>query len=199
MSPAASHRWGTAGGCRSWSTPRQWVSRWSTAALAGAGWKSSWHRPTWCAPRTRWSPGSPPRRAVDSADRAARFRGGPAGVGADHQAGLVDRLEGAGGDLLEQRDQAIRPLRVGAALEEPVAPVVGQDEPVVLHLDQDGLGVRAVPRGTGAEPGDAEARLEPEPGTHRRQRRVRARARLVPGRPQVGRPRGLPGEPDRVV
>ena len=68
----------------------------------------------------------------------------------------------------------------------------------MLHLDQDGLGVRAVPRGTGAEPGDAEARLEPEPGAHRRQRWVRARARLVPGRPQVGRLGGLRGEPDRV-
>src|SRR5262249_12630132 len=62
--------------------------------------------------------------AGGSADGAAGLGGRAARVGADHQARLVHRLERAGGDLLEQRDQRVRPLRVRGALEEPVAPVV---------------------------------------------------------------------------
>jgi Cys-tRNA(Pro)/Cys-tRNA(Cys) deacylase len=53
-------------------------SRRSTAALAGAAWRSSWHRPTWCAPRARWSPTSPRRPAAEisrSGSQVSRRRG----------------------------------------------------------------------------------------------------------------------------
>src|SRR6202044_1701102 len=133
-----------------------------------------------------------------SADRAAWVRAGLARVAVDHEAGLVDRLEVLGRDVLEQRHQVIGPLREGGAAEVPVAAVVGQDQAVVLHFDQDGLGVGAVRLRRSTEAGHVEARLEAEAGAHRRPAGDAAGARLVPGRPDIGGRGGLGGEPDRV-
>ena len=54
-------------------------------------------------------------------------------VGRDPARALVDGHERPRGDLLELVDEARSSTRVDRALEVPVAPVVGHDQPVALH------------------------------------------------------------------
>ena len=82
-------------------------------------------------------------------------------------------------------------MRVDLTLEVPVAAVVGDDQPVVLHRGEDHLRVAAVPRHV--EPG-----LQAEPGPHRWATAVAA-PRLMPGRPEVPLAGAIDRESDRVI
>src|SRR5437763_1101198 len=84
---------------------------------------------------------------------------------------MVDRglaahdLEGAAGNRLQLIQVLVVPAMIGAAAEEPVGAVVGDDEPVLLHRHRDRMG-------GAVDAGDVVAGLEPQPQPHRR--RVRA-------------------------
>ena len=112
-------------------------------------------------------------------------------VGIDHQRRLVHRLEGARRHLLQLVDQRQGPPGVRGAPEVPIRPVVGHDQPVVLHGPQDHLGLWGVG-------GDVEAGLEPEPGPHGWKVGVAGAAGLVPGRPEERRIGGLGRDADGV-
>ena len=125
--------------------------------------------------------------AGDDGSRLARLTR----VGADHQRGLVDRIERARRHLLELVDQGCWPPRIGGSAEVPVGAVVGQDQPVVLHGPQDHLRLGRVAR-------DVVARLQTEPCAHGREVGVARRSGLVTGRPEIRRVRRLGRHPDGV-
>ena len=114
------------------------------------------------------------------------------GVGVDHQRGLIDRLEVAGGNGLQLVEQRVVPAVLGGAAEVPVRPVVGDDESVVLHGAKHDLR-------RGAEMGDVDVAAHPEPRPHWREGGVACRARLVPRRPQVAAIGSRGGDPDGVI
>ncbi len=93
---------------------------------------------------------------------------------------------------LEAVEVVVRPARVGGAADVPGRAVVGQDHPVALQRRQDDARL-------GREPARVEARLQAHPETHRRERRVGRRARVVAGRVDVGAARLGRREPQRVV
>ena len=116
-----------------------------------------------------------------------------------HQARLVDGLELAGRDSLEQRHQRVWPLRVTRC----------PGRTSCCRCRRESGRSSASPSGppwrlgsTAAEfrqnRATAEAGLQPEPGAHRREPASSPAACLVPGGPQVGRAGRGRGEPDRV-
>ena len=112
-------------------------------------------------------------------------------VGVDHQARLVDGLEGAAWHRLELVEKRGRPTRAGVGPEVPIGTVVVQDQPVLLQGAQDHLGLGRVAR-------DVEARLQPEPGTHRWEVRVGRRPLSGGRRPYVRGVRCRRLDPDGV-
>src|ERR1700728_58605 len=119
--------------------------------------------------------------ALASADRAVRLRAHRSRVRPYHQAGLINSLERPRRYPLEQGHQSVWPLREGAALEVPVASVVGEDQAVVLHLHQDRLGVTTVRLGMLAGPRPMEACPQTQPGAHWRRVRARVGTGVVAG------------------
>src|SRR4029450_4186326 len=79
---------------------------------------------------SRTSSGSSPPELRGRASGPVREGGGASG---DATRVLVDGDEGARGDALELIHEPEGPPGIDGPLEVPIAPVVGDDEPVVVH------------------------------------------------------------------
>jgi hypothetical protein len=115
-------------------------------------------------------------RHLASPGRRGRLRhvgGDRRGSAGDHGAG-VHHLERAGGHLLQLIQVGVVPAGIGGATHEPVGPVVGDDEPVVLHACQQDQRRPVVAAGVEVGP-------QPDPQPHGRQGRVGARRGRVGG------------------
>ncbi len=145
-----------------------------TSSLGGGG--GGWRRRRWG--RWRWRRR---RRSTGHGIRRARHL----------QARHVHRLERRSGHRSQGVEVGVVPARIRRAAHEERRAVVGEHHPVLLQRSEDHLVLRR-------EAADVVARLQPEPGAHRRIRGA-AGPGLVARRPDVGtgRPRG--GEADDVV
>src|SRR4051794_6358692 len=108
-----------------------------------------------------------------------------------HRTG-VDDLEARSGDRLQLVEIVVVPALARRTLEEPVRPVVGDDQAVALHRHRDHARLAG-------EPQRVERRLQPQPHAHRRQVDVVVIRREMGRRQHVATPRLGEGDSDRVL